>query len=297
MSHATLLVAREPIGPDLTPHSFLRLFPTPSEVVPEELIHDDLWDCSQDRNSSGRPKVLINMVSSLDGRISVDGKAGAIGGVADRRLMRILRSRVDAVMFGAGTLRSEKISLGVPLDLSLLRTSRSLPEQPIHIILSGIQEPELDNIVDPIPDRTILFMREGMKTDEEGSSSPIMGEIVEVPVNSQGMVDLHAALAILHREQGVRTLLVEGGPSLNHSLIVQGLVDEIHLTLAPKILGGDTEPPASIVNGPFTNPHAKHELISIYTPCEAPGSLELDLFLRYKLTKRDRAEDPSVSDK
>ena len=89
--------------------TILRLYPPPRQEV--SAIYEDLspsW-----RRDGERPYVILNMVSSLDGRTAIEGKAAGIGSTTDRKTMRTLRSKVDAVMIGAGTLRAEKLSLGL----------------------------------------------------------------------------------------------------------------------------------------------------------------------------------------
>ena len=243
-------------------------------------MHKDLWDRAWRPQLPQRPRVLLNMVSSLDGRAAIGGKAGAIGGESDRRLMRVLRSRADAVMIGAGTLRSEKISLSIPDDLAYIRASRGLPEQPLHIILIGATNPNLENLVNPVPDRTILIINEKSKFSELGELAPEARDVLRSPADSQGRIDLQGVMDTLQREHGVDLILVEGGPSLNHSLLSNGLADELHLTLASKIIGGNQP---SIISGPsLPNQKYSHGLLSIHTSYEVP---EGDLFLRYRLTK------------
>jgi riboflavin biosynthesis pyrimidine reductase len=70
-------------------------------------------------------------------------------------------------------------------------------------------------------------------------------------VRQSGAIDLRAALSHLRRERGVRALLCEGGPRLHAELQAQGLVDDLFLTIAPKIVGGDAP---GIVAGELPNP-------------------------------------------
>lgn len=81
------------------------------------------------------------MVSTTDGRITAGGRAGGIGSQVDRLVMRLLRSRTDAVMVGAGTVRNEKINLGLPADLrgSVKRSDY------LGVVLSASGEIPLDN--------------------------------------------------------------------------------------------------------------------------------------------------------
>ena len=89
----------------------LELYPEPRELAGEEQIYGDLELPTS--GNRGLPYVLVNMVGSVDGRSSVGGRAMGIGSRTDRGVMRALRSCVDAVMVGAGTLRAERLSLGL----------------------------------------------------------------------------------------------------------------------------------------------------------------------------------------
>src|SRR3712207_7506098 len=76
------------------------------------------------------------MVSSLDGRTTVEGKAVSIGSETDRQVMRTLRSRADAVMIGANTLRAERLSLGL---------DEPARPQPIAIIVTNTGDLPLES--------------------------------------------------------------------------------------------------------------------------------------------------------
>ena len=95
------------------------------------------------------------------------------------------------------------------------------------------------------------------------------------------MLDLPAALAELHDRLGIRTLLCEGGPHLNARLLAAGLVDELFLSLAPKLAGGDaTGESLRIVCGPGLDPPVELELL---TALES----ESNLLLRYRVRGAD----------
>ncbi len=170
------------------------------------------------------------MVASVDGVSSEGGGASGIGGVADRRAMRALRSRVDAVMVGAGTLRAEKINLG--LDDSGVR-------QPLAVIIAGDGPvPIRDHLIrTPESSQQVLVFRPGPELPEdpeEQAKDQITN--VSVPATDEGRADLRFCLKLLRHGHGVDRLLVEGGPSLNGVLIENDLADELFLTLAPKLM-------------------------------------------------------------
>jgi len=240
--------------PDGIPPHVLRLYPLPGREIGEELVYEDLDPPGARENGLRRPRVLINMVASLDGRASVGGKAGSIGGEIDRRLMRLLRSKVDGVMVGAGTLRSERMSLGVPETLAERRLSRGLDEQPLALVLTRSGNVALDtNLIETSNQDTLVL---------------------------NGAVNLATALERLKEHHGIELLLVEGGPSLNHALIRSGLADDLFVTLAPKLVGGARS--LTILQGPELALENPPEPVSVHLS-------EGHLFLRYALHPPGRA--------
>src|SRR5215217_948170 len=262
------------------PPKTLKLFPPPAGVQPEGTeIYKELELPRSGGGGTSRPYIFINMVSSLDGNTSVQGKASGIGTAMDRRIMRTLRSKADAVMIGAGTLRAEKLSLG--LDAEDAGTN------PLAIILSGTGDIPLEsNLIRYGHQRILVFLADSVA---EAASTRLghHAEVTRVRTTASGGVDLARAIGMLKTEYGVNRLLVEGGPTLNHALISTRLADEIFITLAPMLLGTcDPETPA-ILGGPLNEPQ-NLQLISIYLADD-------ELFLRYALKSEqnpDAGPDP-----
>ena len=234
--------------------------------------------------------MLINMVASLDGKASVGGKAGAIGSQTDRTLMRFLRARADAVMIGAGTLRAEKLRLDVPEDLADVRASRGLEPQPLAVLVTTSGDVPLGaNLVGSSPENLLIVASPEIPKERFASlSSHASVELVtrETPTTPADTgIDLGRALEALKERYGVEVLLVEGGPALNHSLVSLGLADQLFLTLAPKIVGGEGPSGLSVVEGPLLTPNdIELKLLSIHL-------FEDELFLRYAL----RSEEDAIS--
>ena len=241
----------------------LRLHPEPRALASEEEVYHDLPLPTPE--SPSLPYVLLNMVSSVDGRSSVGGKASGIGSRADRGAMRALRSHADAVMVGAGTLRAEKLNLG--LDYPNAR-------QPLAVIVGGTGDLPVRERLTGRQQDVILAVPEGARVSAETGMDCLT--VIEAPSTGQGRVDLRWLLEYLRAEQAVGRLLVEGGPALNRAMIDAGLADEIFLTLAPKILSGKE---AAIVrgdDGEAAGGSRNLDLLSVHSS----GS---ELFLRYRL--------------
>src|SRR5271154_3243124 len=185
-----------------------------------------------------RPHVMLNMVSTADGHATLGGRSGAISSPADRALFHGLRMAVDAVMAGAATVRVERYGRIVP-DASrrALRVERGLSEEPLPCIVSGRLALDAE-----IPLLAEEAARAGILTSSAASlPESTAAEIHYIRAERDGLLDLPAALAELRERFGVRTLLCEGGPHLNAQLLGAGLVDELFLSLAPILAGGDLD--------------------------------------------------------
>jgi riboflavin-specific deaminase-like protein len=180
---------------------------------------------------AGRPFLALNMVATVDGRASVAGRTAPISSVADRQLFHALRTRVDAVMVGAGTLRTERYGRLVrDPHRREQREAAGLQADPVAIVVSGrLQLPaDLPLLAD---ERSRVVVVTAADTSLEGCAA-------QVSYVRSAPVDLAAALAHVRAEHGVRSILCEGGPSLNASLFAAGLVDELFLTTFPRLAGG-----------------------------------------------------------
>jgi 2,5-diamino-6-(ribosylamino)-4(3H)-pyrimidinone 5'-phosphate reductase len=245
----------------------LRLYPLPAREIAAGEIYQDLDLPPPERRDSSRPYVIINMVSSLDGKATANGKAFRIGSEVDRTTMRNLRAKSDAVMIGAATLRAEMLSL------SLDEAEGS--SQPLGVIVTSTGEVPLDrNLIQDEHQKVLVLVPEGLPEARVGRLHP-HADVLRAPTTPDGTIDLERALRALRYEHAVELLLVEGGPSLNHALISSNLADELFLTLAPKLLGGATDKTLTILGGPALVT-GDMKLLSAYLASD-------ELFLRYAL--------------
>jgi len=247
----------------------LRLFPPPGGTLP---VADTYADPGWPAPGPERPYVALNMVSTVDGKVAVGGGAAGIGSQADHALMRQLRARADAVMTGAGTLRAEDYSSKVPERYVPERLARGQSAQPLAVIVSGSGQ---------LPADRPLFWGAGfaraLVTGQRGAVAvdPAQAKHLQLVVAGEETVDLAVGLRLLRAEHGVRWLLGEGGPHLNHSLLAAGLVDELFLTFAPKLVG--SAGPTIVEGPPFQLAGAiPLTLLAAY----ADGS---ELFFRYRV--------------
>jgi len=253
----------------------LRLLPPPAgEQSPDSVYAALDWRAP----AGARPHVALNMVCTADGRAAVAGRAAGIGSPTDRLLMRQLRAQADAVMVGAGTLRAEALTPTVPASYAAARLARGQSAQPLGVLVSNSGRLPLDRSFFTRAD----FAR-ALITSAAGAAAlaPAARAGLRVLIAGESAVDLAAALGALRAELGVRWLLCEGGPTLNHALLAAGLVDELFLTLAPKLAAG---PGPTIVEGaPFAPAAAPRlRLLTVH----ADGD---ELYLRYRVVREEAA--------
>jgi riboflavin-specific deaminase-like protein len=253
--------------------TILRLYPPPAREV--SAVYKDLVLPPAGRREAARPYVIINAVSSVDGRTIMEGKAAGIGSRTDRRTMRTLRSKVDAVMIGAGTLRAEKLSLG-------LDSPDALP-QPLAIIVTDSGEVPLEEHLVVEEGQEVLILLSEAAPGRVVERLRVIAPVMKAPADSTGAVDLKRALLALQAERGVESLLVEGGPGLNHAMISRNLVDELFLTVAPELLGGSEERTLTLLRGP-TLPARDRPALDLASIHLSGG----ELFLRYSITPPSR---------
>lgn len=219
---------------------FQRLFPELGTAGVDEVVRD----VNPTPEPSGdRPHVMVNMVSTVDGRATQEGRAGAIGNQADRELFHHLRTRVDAVLVGAGTARIEHYGRLVrDPALRAQRERNGLSADPLACLVSGRLN---------LPAAELPLLRDTASTVAivTAAGGEVAGAAARIHYlrSASGTVDLAEALQSLRSRFGVNSILCEGGPTLNAALLAQGLVDELFLSFAPKLTGGPA--PLTIVQG------------------------------------------------
>jgi riboflavin biosynthesis pyrimidine reductase len=230
---------------------FERLFP-PGGPAPA----DELLAVPQDR------RVLLNMVSSLDGRVTRDGGSTQLGGDGDKAMFHALRGVVDAVLVGTGTLRAESYGriIASP-ERRAAREARGLSGDAALLVISRSGD---------VPWEAPLFGVSGQRVVIAGPAQ-VPGS-VRAQVQVVDAVEPRPALDAF-AELGFTRVLCEGGPGLNRSLLAAGVVDELFLTLDASLSGGDG---LRLVKGETFDPPIPAELQWVLRAGD-------ELFLRYSL--------------
>jgi riboflavin biosynthesis pyrimidine reductase len=252
----------------------LRLTPLvpPSEPATVPAIVEELGLLERSERDGSRPHVLLNMIATVDGRATLGGRSGPLSGPADRELFHGLRAGVDAVLVGAGTARAERYGRMIPAEANRrLRRKRGLDEEPLACIVSGRLALDAD-----LPLLATPSARVAVVTASAASLPPTAADVDYVRSGQEGVLDLSGALSELRSRFGVGSVLCEGGPHLARQLFGDALIDELFLSVSPRLGGG--EPAAGealrILAGAELDPAVELELL---------GVLRRDsyLFLRY----------------
>jgi riboflavin biosynthesis pyrimidine reductase len=209
------------------------------------------------------------MVTSIDGRAQLQGSAEGLGSRADRRLMRLYRAAFDAVGSGAGTLRATDVWLRVGDDLAERRAAAGLPPNPLGVVIAGD---------DPVPLDAGWFGGDEQRLLVVGSDNPLREpprgtELLRAPESHPEPRWLLGELV----GRGVRSLLLEGGPTVNAGFLAADCIDEVYWTLGAHLLGTDALPMIAPIPGgsPYESEPRRGHLASVLRHDD-------ELFLRYR---------------
>ena len=165
---------------------------------------------------ASRPRVTVKWAQTLDGRAAAaDGSSQWITGPAARRDVHRRRAEADAILVGTGTLIADDPALTARDDYAV----------------DGLLVPPADQ---PIP---VVLGRRAIAASARINQHPALeAHGLDAPLHFDGS-DLAAHLKALH-ERGVRSIFVEGGPTVASAFIAAGLADEVLIYVAPALLGG-----------------------------------------------------------
>jgi riboflavin biosynthesis pyrimidine reductase len=194
------------------------------------------------------PWLRMNFVSSLDGAVTHDGRSGGLGGPADHRVFVLLRRHADVVLVGAGTARIEGYG-GMRLDdaAAAWRVDRGMPPHPAFALVSGrLDLDPASPIFSDAPVRPVVYTVAAAPAERRAA----LAAVADVVDAGETVVDpAHVRDDLIAR--GLGRIHGEGGPTLFGSFLVAGVVDELCLTLAPRL---ETGTAGRIANDPRPAP-------------------------------------------
>jgi riboflavin biosynthesis pyrimidine reductase len=203
-----------------------RLFPETAEL-------DDAGLVEAYRRPPGRA-LRMDFVASLDGAITVEGRSAGLGSPGDKRVFRTLRALADVVLVGHGTASAEgyrPVLADSPVGRLRASVGRS-PTVPIAVVSRRASLAPGDRLaVSP----TILIT---CAAADPARRAALADAGVTVLVCGDDDVDLPLALDCL-AERGFDQVTCEGGPELLRTALAAGVVDELDLTIAPALVGGE----------------------------------------------------------
>lgn len=252
------------MGPDAETANLRKIFPVPddaAELAPRAAYAELDF---QQQTPPGRPYTVVNMVATADGQGRIGKNTAKLGDAADAALFATLRERVDCVMAGASTIRIEGYNAAARgEEVQRRRSAAGLAARPLMATITRSGN---------VPVEAPLFSDPGQRVAVFGAAD-FDPQSVAADVTCPPETDPVDVVRVLREDHDVRSLLLEGGPMLNTPFFAAGLVDELFLTVAPALAGG--EPSFPIIGG------ALPELVDLTLVSVLAGNDHL--FLRYRV--------------
>ena len=209
-----------------------RLFPPP-------VLEVDLDDILSDERPlvAGRPWLMINMISTVDGVTDFDGVSGPLGSPGDKDVFSAVRALPDVILVGSATAVAEHYN---PPSTSVSTKARRLSSGAWPVARIAVVSAQLEfDLTLPMFSRPSQRPIVATTTNADPSKLQRVTEVADVIQCGVDSVNLTEALHEL-ADLGAQRVLCEGGPTLNGALFDQGLVDELFVTVAPLVGGGES---------------------------------------------------------
>ncbi|WP_273475832.1 2,5-diamino-6-(ribosylamino)-4(3H)-pyrimidinone 5'-phosphate reductase [Methanobrevibacter woesei] len=180
-----------------------------------------------------KPYVILNAAMTLDGKIATETGSSNISGKEDLIRVHELRKEVDAIMVGINTVIADDPRLTVH------KIESKKEDNPIRVVVDGKGRIPIESRITNDDAPTIIAVSDDYKSDLTASDKyqVLKNKGVDFFFAGEKQVDLAKLMNYLY-EKGVKTLMLEGGSTLNFSMIKDGLIDEIRICVAPMVVGG-----------------------------------------------------------
>ncbi len=218
-----------------------------------------------------KPYVILNSAMTLDGKIVTRTGSSEISGSEDLLRVHKLRKDLDSIMVGINTVLADDPRL------TIHKIPAEKSDNPLRIVIDSKARTPLNSRILNDEAHTLIAVTE-KAIHENIQVLKDKGANVDVIISGEDKVNLHILMNEL-AQRGVRTLLLEGGSTLNYSMLREGLVDEVRVCIAPMIIGGVKA--KTLVGGEgvdYMNEAFKLKLEKSY-------KLGKDLILEYKVIK------------
>ncbi|MEX2487265.1 MAG: dihydrofolate reductase family protein [Nitriliruptoraceae bacterium] len=209
-----------------------QVFPSSRNLDLRRIHHDLLLGLRDDV-----AHVAVNMVASIDGAVTIDGRSGALGGDADAVAFRHVRDAANVVLVGAGTVRVEGYGpLQPSAEQRQARVAKGLRPVPVLAVVSGSLDLDPDAAFFSGDEPVIVFT--GRRSSAARQAS--LASVADVHVVDADAVDITMIRSEL-ASRGLGRILCEGGPTLNAALLAADAIDEMFVTIAPVLAGGPSD--------------------------------------------------------
>lgn len=221
-----------------------------------------------------KPYVILNAAMTLDGKIATENGSSNISGEEDLKRVHELRKECDAIMVGIGTVMADDPRLTVH------KVDANPDDNPLRVVVDSKCRTPIDARITNEDAKTVIAVANEYKDDflKSEKYQTFKNRGVKFFFSGSEHVDMVSLMNYLH-EEGIEKLMLEGGATLNFSMIKSGLIDEIRICIAPMVVGGEKAKTFFDGEGfPVMDLAARLELVDSY-------SLGKDLILTYKVLK------------
>ena len=205
---------------------------------PTESVEDRLADFYAYPDNLRSCWVRGNMIASLDGGATDDGKAGGLAGKGDRAVFSLMRNAADVILVGAATVRIENYSgAQLPVAARQARQRRGQAEVPLIAVVTRSGDLDPNALLFTRTEVPPLILTSAQTVADTRRRLGAVAEVVDASGTDPNSADPAVVLKLL-AERGLFRVLTEGGPLFLGSLIENGLMNELCLTVAPILVGG-----------------------------------------------------------
>jgi 5-amino-6-(5-phosphoribosylamino)uracil reductase len=226
-----------------------------------------------------RPFVVATFAMTADGKVTTKN-FGPVDFTSREDKLHLFRQRAlaDAVLLGHTSLERDDVRLGLPADLQELRIKRGQSRSPLRVIVSnkGKIDDRLKIFQSDVSPIVIFSTKQMPRKNQEALQKKATLHLSEAQ-----HIDLAAMLETLRKQYKVRTLACEGGPTLFRTMLEQGLIDQLNVTIAPYMFGGARAPTLTGLDNKFLPASVHCSLIKMLT-------VDHECFLSYRIKHRRR---------
>lgn len=251
-------------------------------LLPPPVVEVDADDAYRDSRPmvDGRPWLMMNMISTIDGATEIGGVSGPLGGPGDKDIFGTIRTLPDIILVGSATAMAERYT---PPSSSVSTKARRLSNGAWPVARVAVVSRRL-NFDLTLPVFTRPDQRPIVVTTEDADPTGLdrVAKHADVLQCGIGSVDFAEALHQM-ATLGATVVLSEGGPSINGALINEDLVDELLISISPLVGGGDSE---GIIHGAILQQPQQLVLRHVLTE-------DHFLFLRYVRQVQNQSASPA----